>query len=363
MGIDVLSVIILYHLVYHLGKGFGGMSKRIFPLALMWLIPFLVMVLMVKPAMARPLELIGSYSTPLLDKSPNRMTNVKLAVEKINGYELKPQQVFSFNQVVGPRTKERGFKEAIVFEGGKMVKDVGGGICQVSSTLYQAALSAGLKVTESHRHSLPVRYIAQGKDATVVYGIKDLKFVNNTPDKLLIESLLTDNKVLVRIYKILGKPVKVYLDGQVLEATTQPYAAEGTVYVPLRILAEKMGFAVEWVGGKQQIILRKGNVQLAITIGSPMVYLNGQPVKAGAAPKVINDTTVVPVRFVAEAFGSNVQWNEKEQAVYITSPKPASQASPIESNEKEGDNWKDKGLDVPQDLPLEDHSSSAGEIY
>lgn len=292
------------------------------------------------------------------------MTNVKLALEKINGYELNPLQVFSFNEVVGPRTKERGFKTAKVFEGGKVVEDLGGGICQVSSTLYQAALSAGLKVTESHRHSLPIKYIPKGMDATVVYGFKDLKFVNNTPDKLLIEGLVANDEVLVKIYKILGKPVTVYLDGQVLEAALQPYSAQGTVYVPLRALAEKMGFAVEWVGEKQQIVLYKNNTQLAITIGSQLVQVNGQPIKVGSAPAVINGHTVVPVRFVAEAFGNQVQWKGEEQAVYITSPRPIIPMEPTESRGQEENNSSaGNALELPEDLPLEDYSPSSSQTF
>lgn len=289
------------------------------------IIPFLIMGLAVETAFARPLELLGFYRTPLINNPPNRLINVKLAAEKINGYELNAGQIFSFNQVVGPRTKERGYREAIIFLGGEEVLELGGGICQVSSTLYQAALLAGLEIIEVHPHSKPVNYIAPGKDATVYYGHKDLKFRNNTSDKLLLECLVADKEVWAAVYKILGQPVKVYLDGELLQGPLTPYLTKGTVYVPLRSLAEKMGFYVEWVGEKGQILLKKNDVQIGITIGSSQVSLDDGFVEVGSAPTIVNGYTLVPVRFVAETFGSAVQWHGHEQAVYITSLEPRPQ--------------------------------------
>ncbi|MEA4920452.1 MAG: VanW family protein [Clostridiaceae bacterium] len=117
-----------------------------------------------------------------------RTTNVKLASSLCNGVILNPGDEFSYNKSVGPRTYERGFKDATVYVSGTTEEGIGGGICQVSSTIYSAALHADMKISERHNHSYMITYVPLGEDATVVYGIKDFKFVNNTdyPIKLKV---------------------------------------------------------------------------------------------------------------------------------------------------------------------------------
>ena len=117
-----------------------------------------------------------------------RTTNVKLACDFCNNVILNPGDEFSYNKNVGPRTYERGFKDATVYVAGTTEEGVGGGICQVSSTIYSAALHADLKITERYNHSYMITYVPLGEDATVVYGSKDFRFVNNTdyPIKLRV---------------------------------------------------------------------------------------------------------------------------------------------------------------------------------
>ena len=117
-----------------------------------------------------------------------RTTNVKLACDFCNNVILNPGDEFSYNKSVGPRTYERGFKDATVYVAGTTEEGVGGGICQVSSTIYSAALHADLKITERYNHSYMITYVPLGEDATVVYGSKDFRFVNNTdyPIKLRV---------------------------------------------------------------------------------------------------------------------------------------------------------------------------------
>jgi len=117
----------------------------------------------------------------------NRAENIKLASEKINGLIMLPGDVFSFNTIVGPRTPENGFKTAHVYVAGEVIDDYGGGICQVSSTLYNAVLTADLEVTERLNHMFTVGYVPLGCDATVSYGSVDFKFRNNSnwPIKLV----------------------------------------------------------------------------------------------------------------------------------------------------------------------------------
>lgn len=141
-------------------------------------------------------NIYGTFSTNITDKTPERLNNIQLGVQKLNGAIINPGTEFSFNSQIGPRTKETGFQEAIIFDGhGNKTDGYGGGICQISSTLYNAVLNAGLEVTERHEHSREVPYIEPGKDATVSYGSEDLKFKNTTSHPLTI-SASTSNDIL-----------------------------------------------------------------------------------------------------------------------------------------------------------------------
>lgn len=134
------------------------------------------------------------------DKSEfNRAANIQLAAEKINGQILYPGQTFSFNQIVGPRDMEHGFKEALEIVGNELVPGIGGGICQVSSTLYNAVLLANLTVKERYNHSKPLTYIPLGRDATVVYGTLDFQFQNTTDSPVLIVAEVLGNRLTVGV--------------------------------------------------------------------------------------------------------------------------------------------------------------------
>lgn len=125
-------------------------------------------------------DTLGSSTTKFNASLTGRTTNVKLAAQKINGTILNPGDVFSYNDTVGPRTYAAGFKDATVFANGGAEDGVGGGICQVSSTLYVATLRADLEIVERKNHSLYVSYVPLGQDATVAYGAVDYRFKNNT---------------------------------------------------------------------------------------------------------------------------------------------------------------------------------------
>ncbi len=121
----------------------------------------------------------------------NRGENIKLAVAKINGKILVPGDVFSFNDVVGPRTEEGGYQNAHTYVAGKVVDGIGGGICQVSSTLYGAVLKSDLEVLERRNHMFTVGYVPYGQDATVSYGTTDFRFKNSTAWPIKIEAGVT----------------------------------------------------------------------------------------------------------------------------------------------------------------------------
>ncbi|MGM0370187.1 MAG: VanW family protein [Bacillota bacterium] len=137
---------------------------------------------------------IATYQTIITGKE-NRWTNIKVATKLINNTLLTSGEVFSFNQEVGPRNKERGFKESTEIVNGELTVGVGGGICQVSSTLYNAAIEPGLEIIELHHHSQDVGYVPDGKDATVTWKYLDLKFKNNLETPIIIKAEIKGNKL------------------------------------------------------------------------------------------------------------------------------------------------------------------------
>jgi hypothetical protein len=144
---------------------------------------------------------LGSYQTPLLSRDKERIDNIKLAIKKINGHKLKPGEVFSFNDIVGKRDAENGFKVAAVIVKGEFEEDIGGGVCQLSSTIFNAAGKAGMEIIERHSHSKAVRYVPEGRDAAVSYGYLDLKFKNNRNYPVEFKAKIEDKKLKVYIYK------------------------------------------------------------------------------------------------------------------------------------------------------------------
>ena len=139
-------------------------------------------------------KLIARFSTYYGDSKPNRKDNVALACRKIDGTVLYPEDEFSFNDIVGARTVENGFKSAYIIKDGEFVEGIGGGVCQVSSTLYNCALLANLTITCVRAHSLPVSYVAPSFDA-MVSTASDLRFVNTLSSPVTIK-MFADGKYL-----------------------------------------------------------------------------------------------------------------------------------------------------------------------
>ena len=147
-------------------------------------------------------DLLATFSTSYDASNISRSTNLNLAAEKINGTVLHPNSEFSYNKIVGARTISAGYKEAKIYSNGQVVDGIGGGICQISSTLYNAAIFANLNITERHNHQFVTSYVPVGRDATVSYGAKDLKFVNSRKYPIKIEVSVNGGVVKVDIYGI-----------------------------------------------------------------------------------------------------------------------------------------------------------------
>lgn len=152
--------------------------------------------------------LIGKYTTKFDPGNVNRTTNIKLASKAINNLVLLPGEEFSFNKVVGQRTAERGYKPAPVIVKGEYSEGIGGGICQVSSTLYNSVDEAGLKITRRVSHSREVTYVPPGRDATVSWGGPDFRFKNNLDKPVLIRIKVSGPYLTVYTYTVPGAKVK-----------------------------------------------------------------------------------------------------------------------------------------------------------
>ena len=145
-------------------------------------------------------DLLGSYYTNFSTSNWGRTTNIRLATEKIDGTVIMPGEVFSFNQTVGKRTPEAGFQVAAVYAGGEVTTDYGGGICQVSSTLYNSALLANLEIVDRSNHMFSTGYVPIGRDATVSWGAPDFQFSNNRNYPIKIMATVSGGTVAVDIY-------------------------------------------------------------------------------------------------------------------------------------------------------------------
>jgi vancomycin resistance protein YoaR len=129
-----------------------------------------------------------------------RTHNIRVAIKKINRHIISPGRVFSLNERLGKRTQANGYRTAIVFEDGKKVPGIGGGVSQVTGTLFNAALLAGLPIREYHGHTRPVPYLPVGRDATLAWGAKDLRFKNNTPWPIRISAVIRGNRLYISLY-------------------------------------------------------------------------------------------------------------------------------------------------------------------
>ena len=145
---------------------------------------------------------LSSYSTRYDPSNLNRSNNIEISAEKIDGTIIMPGETFSYNQTVGERTIAEGYKEAGAYAGGRVVQDVGGGICQTSSTLYNSALLANLEIVDRSNHQFLTSYVSAGRDATVSWGSIDFKFKNSREYPIKIEARAKNGVCEMSIYGI-----------------------------------------------------------------------------------------------------------------------------------------------------------------
>lgn len=194
--------------------------------------------------------LISSFSTRYDASNTNRSTNLKIAADKINGKVLMPGEVFSYNKTVGKRTVEEGYKDAKIYADGGVVDGLAGGICQISSTLYNAVLLANLEIVERRNHSYTTSYVAAGRDATVVWGAIDFQFKNTRSYPIKIEASVKNG---VAEFKMHGMQEEQEYEINIIPQTTAsiPYS---TTHIPDSTLAPG-----------QQVVTQAGHLGYKVT--------------------------------------------------------------------------------------------------
>lgn len=141
----------------------------------------------------------GSFSTSLAGRSGSQKHNARLALDRLQHTRVKPGETFSFNKIVGTFSRDQGYRKAPVSYNGQLIDDWGGGVCQTSTTLYNAALLAGMKIEERHRHRFAPSYVPLGQDAAVAYWNVDLKFKNTLPYPVRIEGFIRNERLTIRL--------------------------------------------------------------------------------------------------------------------------------------------------------------------
>ena len=190
---------------------------------------------MTKAELMNRFGLVSAYTTNTTNNK-NRNTNIQLSAAAINGITVLPGEIFSFNGATGERTAEKGYKEAAAIAGGQSRDEIGGGVCQTSSTLFNAVARANLEIIERNPHAWPSNYVEKGFDATVNWPGLDFKFKNNTDWPVFIVAGYSNQKVTVNIYGMnLGAGVKIDLESEVTRRIPKP---EGINYVVNENLAK-----------------------------------------------------------------------------------------------------------------------------
>lgn len=191
-------------------------------------VPEKVIADLTKAELMNSFGLISAYTTNTT-KDKNRNTNIELSARAISGITVQPGEIFSFNGATGERTAAKGYKEAPAISGGQSKDEVGGGVCQTSSTLFNAVVRADLEIIERNAHAWPSSYIEKGFDATVNWPGLDFKFRNNTNQPIFIVAGYSNRQVTVNIYGMsLGPGVKIDLESELIRTLPQP---EGINYV------------------------------------------------------------------------------------------------------------------------------------
>lgn len=228
--------------------------------------------------------LLGTFSTQFDPNKVNRAYNISVAAAAIDGLTLSPQEIMSFNEVVGPRSTEAGYKNAPIILNNELVDGLGGGVCQVSTTLYNAVLLANLELVERTNHSIPIPYVPIGRDATVVFDSIDFKFKNNTDHWLHIQSYVTGGRLTIKIFGN-GKFKRDVVIRSWVEETYHPetlFEKDYGIRMGDRIVKQKG--AQGYKASAERIVMQDGKVVKVEKLPSSEYKARNQIISQGMAP-------------------------------------------------------------------------------
>ena len=225
---------------------------------------------------------LSTFTTDTTSKS-NRNTNVRLAAEAINGTVIRPGEEFSFNKIVGRRTEEKGYKAAAAYNNGEVVQEIGGGVCQVSTTLYNAVYRSGLgeeSITFRRSHTFEPNYITPGQDATVSYEQPDFRFKNTSKTSIGIRASYANQKMTVSIYgiPILEEGMKLDLESKKTETLDPPaptYEEDQTLQPGVEVVKSAGTQGSRWETYK---VVYKNGVEVSRTLDHKTTYKGHAPV-------------------------------------------------------------------------------------
>ena len=269
---------------------------------------------------------LGTYTTSYASSSANRANNVDLAAEAINGLVLMPGEEFSYNQSVDQRTPARGYKQAGVYVNGKVETDYGGGICQVSSTLYNAVLLADLEVTARTNHYFYPGYVPVGLDATVSWGAPDFRFKNNKDFPIRISTHTANRELEVSIY---GVKKNDEYEVKIVSYTTG-YIGPGTEYqddssLPAGATRVVSGGSSGLRSEAYKVYMKDGNEVSRTLISADTYHPHNQVVARGTG------AAETPSEPSAPSQEQSAPAQQEESSVIVTTETPSSNEA--ESNE------------------------------
>lgn len=222
---------------------------------------------------------IGTFTTTTTANN-NRNNNIKIASNILNGTILQPGEEFSFNGTVGERTEAKGYKAAAAYNNGLVVDEIGGGVCQVSSTLYNAVVKSGLKTTVRRSHTFEPSYVTPGTDATISWGGPDYKFVNNSSAAIGIRASYGDQKTTISIYGIpvLEEGTTQSLQSKKLKDIDSPaptYEEDQTLQPEVEKIKNKGSLGSYW---ETRLVVKKGDQVISQEIIHNTTYKGHTPI-------------------------------------------------------------------------------------
>jgi vancomycin resistance protein YoaR len=240
--------------------------------------------------------LLAGYSTKFDAGKVSRSYNISVAARAFDELLVMPGQVVSFNEVVGPRTSEAGYEIAPVIVNDELVDGLGGGICQVSTTLFNSVLLANLEVEERCNHSIPVSYVPIGRDATVSYGDLDFKFRNNTDNYLFVKTYVGGGQITINIYGNTAYKRDVRIDSWVAEVIAFNVVYENDPNLPKGTQVVKKEGADGYLAYAERVVIN-GNKEISDALFYSDYNAKNKVVAVGtgvAAPKIAPKVPAVP---------------------------------------------------------------------